>query len=223
MSNETYRLCQQAIQEARDGVRSRCLYFIRPSNLGKSDTAKIISRDLKAYIIPVMSISEQVGWFKERADNPIFIFDDPSDWYLYIDRYHLFSILKNLLTGWLVSGRATKFDFNVPNSLEKKAVVIMFSNEEQHNLIRKDIVVTGLDARCEKYFTKHSEETKSKISKCYAKHRYGGLNLPRFRNLNHSGFFDDKFLNSYKNKMYFIEDIDFDENEEIELDGEMND
>lgn len=208
--NETYRMARSAIVEARQQRHSRCIGFVRPSNQGKTHTAHIIARDESATIIPVMSISEQRNWFADRLENPVFVFDDPSDWFIYVDRLHIFSILKNLVSGWLKSGRATKFDFNVPLPLEKKVCVLLFMNEEQYSAIRGELKITGLAARMELYFTQHDEKTLNEIAFQYDDKGYSGQNLPRFTNKG-GDVFDKQYLESKKNKRYFNELIEFEE------------
>ena len=211
MSNETYRMAKYAITEAQNQRRSHAIGFVRPSNQGKTHTAHIISRDLGATIIPVMSISEQRTWFAERLDNPIYILDDPSDWFVYIDRLHVFSILKNLVSGWLKAGRATKFDYNVPVPLDKKVCVFIFLNEDQYSMIRNDLNVTGLAQRMELYFTRHDEKTLNKIDFEYEDKGYSSQNLPHFQGGDNT--FSPKYLNSKSQKTYFMEDVDFTDNE----------
>lgn len=208
MTNETYRMAKQAIQNAAQQRRSRCIGFVRPSNQGKTHTAHIISRDLGATIIPVMSITEQRTWFADRLDRPVFIFDDPSDWFVYIDRLHIFSLMKNLISGWLKSGRATKFDFNVPVPIDKKVCILIFMNEEQYNMIRQELKMTGLAARMELYFTRHDEAITDKIEFEYADKNYSGQNLPHFKDFDEEKY-DKQFLNSHKEKRYYNEDVEF--------------
>lgn len=210
MVNETYRMARQAINEARQQRHSRCIGFVRPSNQGKTHTAHIIARDLGATLIPVMSISEQRNWFADRLENPIFVFDDPSDWFIYIDRLHIFSILKNLVSGWLKSGRATKFDFNVPLPLDKKVCVLLFMNEEQYSAIRGELKMTGLAARMELYFTQHNEKTLNEIAYQYDDKGYSGQNLPHFKDIGGDNF-DKQYLESKKDKRYFNECVEFEE------------
>lgn len=209
MANETFRFAKQAVTEVKEQRQSRCIGFVRPSNQGKTHTAHIIARDLGGTIIPTMSISEQRQWFADRLDNPIFILDDPSDWYLYIDRQHLFSILKNLVSGWLRSGRATKYDFNVPVPLDKKVCVLIFMNEEQYNMIRNELRLTGLSARMEFYFTRHDQKTIDKIAFEYDDKGYSGQNLPKFQDTDTE--FSKQFLKSAEQKRYFCEEIEFKE------------
>ena len=210
MTNETYRMAKQSILAAQRNEKNSCKIFIRPSNKGKTHTANIICRDLGATMIPVMSISEQRTWFVERVNKPYFILDDPSDWYIYLDRFSLLSILKNLMGQYVKGARATKFDFNVPLPFQNKVCILLFMNEEQYNLIRKDLAVTGLGSRADIYFSKHSDETIKNIETYYAAYNYSSSKLPHFKNTD-DPIFDKRYLDSYKNKTYFIEDIEFED------------
>lgn len=215
MTNETFRMAKQAIFDAKTMRKSCCIGFVRPSNQGKTHTAHIIIRDLGATIIPTMSISEQRNFFATRLERPYFVLDDPSDWYRQDDRQHLFSILKNLISGWLKSGRATRYDYNVPVPLEKMVCVIIFMNEEQYNAIRNDLKFTGLAARMDLYFTYHDEKTLNYIAFEYDEKEYSGQNLPRFKLLKQKDdkeLFDKQFLESNKNKRYFAEKVEFEDN-----------
>lgn len=209
MTNETYRIARQAILQARAGRRSRCLLFVRPSNQGKSHTAFIIVRDFQARIIPAMSITEQRTWFADRLDDPIFIFDDPSDWYRKDDRAHVFSILKNIYVGYLKSGRATKYDVNIPVQIEKKSCTLFFMNTAQYNSIRGELEYTGLGQRLEVYFTKHDQKTLDYIDFEYDDNGYSSGNLPRFKLNGDLDKFDVKFLKSNKDGQYYNEVIEF--------------
>lgn len=215
MVNETYRMARQAIKEVTSQRNSRCICFVRPSNQGKTHTAHIIARDLGATVIPVMSISEQRNWFAERLGSPIFIMDDPSDWFVYVDRLHVFSIMKNLVSGWLKSGRATKFDFNVPLPLDKKVCILLFMNETQYSMIRNELNLTGLAQRLEIYFTQHDEKILNKIMFEYDDKGYSSQNLPHFKDTGNN-IFDKQFLMSKKDKRYFNEDVEFEEKRDDE-------
>lgn len=201
-------MAKEAINEARNEVRSRCICFVRPSNMGKSHTAYIISRDLDAQIIPVMSVTEQATWFKGRIDNPIFILDDPSDWYRPDDRLHVFSILKNLTSGYLRSGRATKYDLNIPYPLEKKVCVILFMNSDQYNRVRSELDFTGLRARLNIFLTKHDAKTINYIDFEYSDKEYSATRLPKFKD-NGITSFDKKFLESERLGTYYNEVVEF--------------
>lgn len=202
-------MAKDAISDAKHNIRSRCIGFVRPSNQGKTHTAHIIARDCGAVLIPTMSISEQRNWFANHLTAPYFILDDPSDWYRQDDRQHLFSIIKNIISGWLKSGRATRYDFNVPVPLEKKTCALLFMNEEQYNMIRNELRLTGLASRMELYFSQHSERTLDNIDFEYSDKGYSGQNLPRFRDTGSN--FDKQYLKSSEQKRYFNEEIEFED------------
>ncbi len=205
--NETYRKAKEYIEEVRKENESKAALFIRPSGQGKSHTAYIISRDFNGTIIPPMSTSEQKNWFGQHLNNQIFVFDDPSDWFNEKDCLHVFSVIKNLLSGTLKASRATMFSINVPQLLEKSICFLMFSNEDQFNAIRKSLEKTGLLPRLDIFLSDQGDEQTKEIKKIYKEKKYSIRNLPSFENGENT--FDEKYLSSFFTKIYFRETIKF--------------
>jgi len=203
----------KVFDDAENNIRSKGCIFVRPSDQGKTHTAHILGRDRGAFIIPSMTVSKQKLWFSKRLEKPLFILDDPSDWYKRSDLEHLFSVLKNLLTGWLKAGRASKFEENIPKPINKKVGVLIFCNEEQYDSIRMIAEKTGLEARCKTFLCMHEDTMIKKIEKEYAAYGYSAQNLPRFK-LNGNTEFEDSFLESHQYGAYFYEEIEFEEVEQ---------
>lgn len=208
--NETYRMAKQCIDNAKAGVESSCVCFIRPANQGKTHTAQIIAIDEKAIVIPAMSVSEQKTWFAEKVETPYFILDDPSDWFNILDRQHVLSILKNLLSGYVKSARATKFDYNISVPIEKKVAILLFMTDSQYSNLRRDMELVGLSARTSVFLSRHTIEEFERIKTEYNLHKYSSSNLPKFY-INSNTEFDDLFMRSATTKKYFSEQIQLEE------------
>lgn len=208
--NEVYRMALHYIDIAKRQEKSMSMCFVKPSNQGKSHTAQIIARDTGAYIIPPMSISVQKNWFANHLDTPFFIFDDPSDWSNILDREHVMTVIKNMLSGSLKGGRATKFDENIPYPLETKVAIIFFMNDEQYSDVIRTMSKVGILSRTQVFFVKHTDNCMQRIENEYLIHKYSIQNLPKFR-VNGDNTFPEKFIASGKTKVYYSEDIIFEE------------
>ncbi len=193
---------------------SSALLFIRPNKRGKSDTAKILIKNVKqAVFIPVMSTSEQKTWFQEQLSNgtQIFILDDPAAWTFYWkDLISCILILKSLASGEFRASRGTKYYLNIPDKLDHDVCIIIFSSEPQYSDIRTNINKSGLGARLEKFLTTHTESHFNELKRFYKTYGYSSRKniLPTFK-VDTVDDFSNDFMESGRKGYYFNETIEF--------------
>lgn len=214
MSNETYRYAYMKAQAAINGLESSALLFVRPSGNGKTDTAKILVREIrKAVFVPVISTSYQRNWFEEqlRGGTQVFILDDPASWTFFRkDLTSCILVLKNMVAGEFRASRGTKFDVNYPIKMDNEVCVIIFSNELQYSDIKNDLDKSGLGARMEKFLTTHTPQHRAELKKQYQINNYSSRKnlLPCF-DMSDGEVFLEPFIDSGRKSSYFNEHILF--------------
>jgi hypothetical protein len=215
MTNETYRYAFMKSQTAIDDIESSALLFVRGSGLGKTDTAKVLVKNIrKAVFVPVISTAYQRSWFEEQLNGgtQVFILDDPAAWTFFRkDLTSCILVLKNLVAGEFRAARGTKYDVNYPERLYHEVCVMIFSNQLQYSDIKLDLDKSGLGARLEKFLTTHTNKHAAELKKYYKTHKLSSRRniLPEFRIDITDIIFSEEFMDSGRKGQYYNEEILF--------------
>ena len=215
MTNETYRYAFIKSQNAINDIESSAILFVRSSGLGKTDTAKILVRDIrKAVFVPVISTAYQKTWFEEQLNGgtQIFILDDPASWTFFRkDLTSCILVLKNLVAGEFRASRGTKYDVNYPERLNHEVCIIIFSNQLQYSDIKLDLDKSGLGARLDKFLTTHTHKHAAELQKYYKTHKFSSRRniLPLFKINQEDTVFSEEFIDSGRKGQYYNEFIEF--------------
>lgn len=229
MVNETYRYAFIKAKNAIKDIESSALLFVKGSGLGKTDTAKILVRELRPVVfVPVISTAYQKTWFEEQLSGgtQVFILDDPAAWTFFRkDLTSCILVLKNLVAGEFRASRGTKYDVNYPERLNHEICIMIFSNELQYSDIKIDLDKSGLGARLEKFLTTHTKEHAAELKKYYKAYKYSSRRnkLPKFEINITDIVFSEDFMDSGRKGQYFNEIIKFenpDEKKENETEEE---
>jgi hypothetical protein len=180
MANERYRICTTAGIIAERNLGRPSFIFVSPSDQGKTDTVRMLLRDIKtAYAIPPSSPTELGDWLNDRADiSTLLILDDPSDWYSK-DFASALSFMKGLQTGVIRSPRSTRFNISVP--VRDNIATVLFCNQRQFDSIRIMADSIGFLPRAILIYSKHDPETRLDISDFYREHNITNDKPPRLK------------------------------------------
>lgn len=180
MANERYRICTTAGIIAERNLGRPSFIFVSPSDQGKTDTVRMLLRDIKtAYAIPPSSPTELGDWLSDRADiSTLLILDDPSDWYGK-DFISALSFMKGLQTGVIRSPRSTRFCISVP--VRDNIATVLFCNQRQFDSIRILADSIGFLPRAILIYSKHDPETRHNISCFYRDNQITNNTPPKLK------------------------------------------
>lgn len=180
MANERYRICTTAAVIAERNLGRPSFIFVSPSDQGKTDTVRMLLRDIKtAYAIPPSSPTELGDWLNDRAEiSTLLILDDPSDWYS-TDLSTAISFMKGLQTGVIRSPRSTRFNISIP--IRDNIATVLFCNQRQFDAIRIMADSIGFLPRAVLVYSKHNPETRLEISDFYRNHTITNDNPPHLK------------------------------------------
>lgn len=180
MANERYRICTTAGIIAERNLGRPSFIFVSPSDQGKTDTVRMLLRDIKtAYAIPPSSPTELGDWLNDRADiSTLLILDDPSDWFSK-DFATAISFMKGLQTGVIRSPRSTRFNISVP--VRDNISTVLFCNQRQFDAIRMMADTIGYLPRAVLIYSKHDPETRLNISDFYRDHNITNEKPPKLK------------------------------------------
>lgn len=144
MQNVRYNLLRIALELAEKNLHSLSLLIVSPSDHGKTDTLQIFSRKYEGvWVVPPVSGSRMVEFFKQRRNITMIAVDEPYDW-TSNDYRSVAMTCKHVIEGTIKAPRSNVFTTSIDMTKPRSTGIIFICNDQQYDTVRRALTGCGL-------------------------------------------------------------------------------